>query len=105
MRSSTFLRSAMRSRSGRPATSFSNGNNARMLEACGDECLAQEANLADMAAGDQLLDRDVATELDVVSARHAAQPAAPMLAENVITLRIAMPRDQGHSARRRRARS
>jgi hypothetical protein len=64
-------------------------DDAGVLEAGGDQGLAQEPDLADVAAGDQLLDRDIAAELAVVGAGHAAQAAAAVLAEDVVAERIA----------------
>src|SRR5262249_48158426 len=72
-----------------PAAGFIDRDDAGMLEARGDQRLAQEADLADVIARDQLLDGDVASEVDVVRARHAAQATAAVLAEDVVALGVA----------------
>jgi hypothetical protein len=60
-----------------------------VLEARGDQRLAKEPHLADMASCQQLLDRDVAAELDIMGARHAAEAAAAVLAEDLIARGVA----------------
>ncbi|HEX2685772.1 MAG TPA: hypothetical protein VHN14_04105, partial [Kofleriaceae bacterium] len=69
-----------------------------MLEARGDQRLAQEANLVDVAPRDQLLDRNVAAELAIVGARHPAEAAAAMLAQDLIAIGVAeLGTDHGDS--------
>src|SRR5204862_3210733 len=55
----------------------------------GDQRLALEANLADVAARQQLLDRDIAGELAVARARHPAEAAAPVLGQDLIAVAVA----------------
>ena len=71
-----------------PAAGLVDRDDAGVLEARGDQGLAQEADLADVAARDQLLDRDVAAEVEVVGARHAAEAAATVLAEDLVAARV-----------------
>jgi hypothetical protein len=72
-----------------PAPGLVDRDDAGVLEASGDQGLAQEPDLAHVAARDQLLDRDVAAELAVVGARHPAEAAAAMLAEDLVAVWIA----------------
>ena len=73
-----------------PAPRLVNRDDARVLEPRGDQRLAQEANLVDVAARDQLLDRDVAPELAVMGARHSPEAAATVLAHDVVALGVAV---------------
>ena len=73
-----------------PAPGLVHRHDARVLEARGDQRLAQEADLVDVAARDQLLDRDVAPEVAVVRAEHPAQAAAAVLAEDHVALGVAV---------------
>ena len=58
-----------------------------MFEARGDQGFAEESDLADMATGDELLDRDVALELVVARARNAAEATASVLIEDFVAIR------------------
>jgi hypothetical protein len=69
-----------------PAAGLVDRDDAGVLEARGDEGLAEEADLADVGARDELLDRDVAAELAVVDAGDAAEAAAAVLADDLVAL-------------------
>src|SRR5262249_14922932 len=68
-----------------PSPGLVDRDDARMLEARGDQYLTQKANLVRRAARMKLLDRDIAAELAVERARHAAEAAAVVLAEDLVT--------------------
>jgi hypothetical protein len=72
-----------------PTTRLVDRHDARVLEARRDQCFAQKANLAEIATREQLLDRDLAAEIAVVGAEHAADAAAAMLAEDLVAIRVA----------------
>src|ERR1051325_9938578 len=55
-----------------PAAGLVDRDDARVLEAGSDEGLAQEADFANVVARQELLDGNVAAELEVVRARDAA---------------------------------
>jgi hypothetical protein len=73
-----------------PAAGLVHGDDAGVLEPRGDQDLALEPRLVDVAARQQLLDRDVAAELAIVGARHPAEAAAAVLAEELVALAVAL---------------
>src|SRR5262245_47184575 len=60
-------------------------HDAWVLEPRPDQRLAQKPQLVDRASRDELLDRDVAAEATIVGARYAAETAAAVLAENLVS--------------------
>jgi len=84
-----------------PAAGLVDWNDAGVLEASGDEGLAHEANFVHRAAREQLLDGDIAAELEVVGTRDLAETAATVLAEMMIARWVAHLRHHGPRLDRR----
>ena len=80
-----------------PAAGFVDGNDPRVLEASGDQRLAQEAHLAEVASRDQLLDRDVAAQVAIVRTGDAAEAASAVLVNDLVAIGIAQLRGGGRT--------
>jgi hypothetical protein len=59
-----------------------------VLEARGDHRFANEASLAGVVEGDELLDGNVALQLQIVGASDTAKATAAMLAENAVAAAV-----------------
>jgi hypothetical protein len=76
-----------------------------VLQASSDERFAEEADLADVTARQELLDGDVAAELEVVCAGDATEAAAAVFPQNSIARRVAELRSHGNATGRGDART
>src|SRR5262245_24524025 len=72
-----------------PTPCFVHRDDARMLEARRDQCFAKEAQLGCVAAVEQLLHRDVATELAVMRAPDEAEAATALFTAEIVALALA----------------
>src|SRR5262249_39510871 len=72
----------------RPAPRLVHRDDAGGLEARGDQCLAHEARFVRVAGAKQLLHRDRAAEPLVDRTDHATQPAARVLGDLLVALRV-----------------
>jgi hypothetical protein len=59
-----------------------------MFEARGDHRLANEASLVDIVKSDELLDGNVALQLQIVGASDTAETTAAMLAEDAVAAAV-----------------
>ena len=73
----------------RPAARLVDRDHVRVLEARGDDRLADEARLRARRPREQLLQRDVAAEVAIGRAQDAADTTATVLADDLVAVRIA----------------
>jgi hypothetical protein len=73
-----------------PASGLMDRDDAGVLEARGDQRLAEEAGLGRRAAVQQLLDGDRPAELEVAGPHHAAEAAAAVLLDHLVAGLIAL---------------